>query len=47
MSRTSWNISDRLFFTINYINDTATIRELDGIQKTLVKFTSRNRGTRF
>jgi len=39
MSKTSWNLSDRIFFTINYNNGTAIIGYLDGDQEILVGFT--------
>lgn len=40
MAKASWNLSDRIFFTINYTNGTATIGHLDGDQEILVEFTS-------
>lgn len=35
MSSTSVNLSDRIFFTVEYTNGTAYIGELDGKQKLL------------
>jgi hypothetical protein len=39
MSKTSVNLSDRVFFTIDYFDGSAYVGELDGKQKILVRFT--------
>ena len=39
MSKSSVNLSDRLFFTVDYFDDSSYIGELEGKQNRLVSFT--------
>ena len=40
MAKTSWNISERIFFTVNHNGSTARFGELDGLQKILLNLTN-------